>query len=103
MSAPTPVEIRTGAREILSDPARWTVEASARDDEGWSVSPLDKSAVCWCAIGAVSKVSANNDPAFHQAVNALYDVTGRPIWHVNDEDGREAVLDVFNKAIERLS
>jgi hypothetical protein len=42
--------------ELLSDPARWTQNAIARDSSGATVDPESMHAVCWCLDGAVWKV-----------------------------------------------
>lgn len=39
--------------ELLSDPARWTRGAWARDARGIPVNVMDPTAVCWCFVGAI--------------------------------------------------
>lgn len=111
MSAPTPVEILTGAREILSDPARWTVEASARDANGAACDVYSPEATCFCAVGALIKAgyvqyhdgtSALADTYF-QAREVIYRVTSKSLIDVNDYEGREAVLEILDQAIAQAS
>lgn len=51
----TPKEILVCARELLSDPNKWTKKTMARDATGKHVSAKDDSAVCWCMAGAIEK------------------------------------------------
>jgi hypothetical protein len=49
------------ARELVSDPARWTQGTLARDVFGHDISPYDIDAVCYCGIGAVSLKSQQGE------------------------------------------
>ena len=50
----TPVEVLRQARDLwLAHP---TKHEFARDENGDSVEPMDPTAVCWCAYGAMAKV-----------------------------------------------
>ena len=53
-----------GAREVLSDPARWTQHVWARDADGIATSRFGNDAVCWCVSGAIQLVVAGmlSDP-----------------------------------------
>ncbi len=53
----TPLEVLKGARKLLSDPAKWTKQHSARDKLGNPVPSLSPSATCWCVLGACSVVA----------------------------------------------
>lgn len=44
------------ARKLISLPKHWTQETLARDATGTPVSPLDPTACCWCAEGAMHHV-----------------------------------------------
>jgi hypothetical protein len=46
-------EILIAARAKIERPECWTKGKYARDKDGESVTPNSRSAVCWCAIGAV--------------------------------------------------
>lgn len=54
------VDILKTARELLSDPKRWTKGSFARmegkkGETGATVPALSDKAVCWCAEGAIQK------------------------------------------------
>ncbi|WP_298962283.1 hypothetical protein [uncultured Methylobacterium sp.] len=59
--SPGAVAILRTTREILSDPARHTQKAVARDKFGVEVGPTDPRAVCWCFLGGMSKAGAKVD------------------------------------------
>lgn len=54
----TTAEVLREARELISDPKRWTRGVLARDAEGRSTGrgPFVPEAVCFCAFGAIAKV-----------------------------------------------
>jgi hypothetical protein len=112
----TTLEIIKAARELISDPKRWTQGASARDDTGSEHYGSDKVAVCWCATGAVSEVTKGLMFAkYVKAINLLDSVCPsvvdpdpdvpclRPIAHYNDTHVHEEVLAKMDEAIELLS
>lgn len=104
------IEILTGVRDLLSDPERWTQGASARDAKGEPIDLYSEDAVCFCAVGAFYRVSFptqdqfaddENERAYWDArdlVNRFLPNDGSLIG-VNDLDGREAVLNLLDKAI----
>ncbi len=49
----TALEKFKAARELLSDPKRWTRYTSARDIDGEPISALHPKAVCFCFHGAL--------------------------------------------------
>ena len=49
------------AMRVIRTADRWTQGARARDRQGNEVPPRDRSAVQWCSIGAVEKVSRSRD------------------------------------------
>lgn len=56
-------EVRQDAKamlELLSNRDHWTQGVYARDADGHSVDPVDPTAVCWCAVGAVHKVTGSS-------------------------------------------
>ena len=44
------------ARQLISDPRRWTIYYSAEDKDGEPVDFNSDKAVCWCSLGALRKV-----------------------------------------------
>lgn len=118
-------QILKEAKAIIADPSRWTKGAFARDKYGTKVYALAPAATCFCALGAVYKAAdAYGADEYHdlapklfgpdydctyetpqemqKALDALSDNTEDGIVQVNDEDGHEAVLAVFDKAISSL-
>ena len=105
------IEILTGVRDLLSDPERWTQGASARDAKGRIVDVHSEDATCFCAVGAFYRVGFPEGNSYHDEeasrrywkardlVDRLVPGT-KSIIGVNDLDGREAVLDLLDKAIE---
>lgn len=101
------IEILTEVRGLLSEPGRWTQYASARNASGDPVPPRSDEAVCFCAVGAFYKVGypESADPrkgnGYWEARQLVNDnLDGRSIISVNDVDGRQAVLEALDKAIE---
>ena len=54
-------EVLEKAKDLLSDPDKWTQQAYARDADGETVMVHDESAVRWCVLGAVGKVVPDHD------------------------------------------
>lgn len=104
-------EILTETRDLLSDESKWTKGRAAKDVNGESVPVYDERAVCWCLIGGLMKVLADNritnegwDLAYNGArqaiASAIHHSTGSvAIW--NDEDYRKhsEVISALNNAI----
>lgn len=106
----TTLETLKAARELISDPDRWTTKASARDAEGRHVHACDPDAVSWCALGAIVRSVGtrddlhDNDYASNAAIrlsNALTRDDSR-VATVNDEQGHAAILALFDKAIANV-
>lgn len=91
------------ARELISDPKRWTQGAFARNASGCKTGILHADATCWCTAGALLKVSEGFKDEVGQA-NDFLDVAACQISSlglvgVNDELGHSAVLRMFDAAI----
>ena len=56
----TTLQILKAARELLSTPERWTKGWSARDAAGNRLATTDPDAVCWCAGGAVERITGGS-------------------------------------------
>jgi hypothetical protein len=52
--------ILRAARDKIAPPGKWTQGRHARDFEGRGVNAMDKSAVCWCALGAVEATAGGS-------------------------------------------
>jgi predicted aconitase len=99
-------EILVGAREILSDPNRWTREFQARDIEGRCIAWNEPEAVCFCLMGAINRASRDIDPdditPAYDAMNVLDSVIDAAIPTFNDRPTttHEDVLKALDAAIK---
>jgi len=90
------------ARELISDPDRWTKGEMARTMFGASVSANDSKATCWCVMGAIHH-ETKDDPflagSVYQMVRAQ--LQGRSVSEFNDDPNttHEAVMTLLDKAI----
>lgn len=96
-----PSEIIGKARELISDPKRWTTEVYARDSSGESL--MDSSspdAVCWCSLGAIRKVTGQDATAGSLiSVRFLSQAVKRKLpAKYNDSHTHAEVLEMFDKA-----
>lgn len=100
-------EILVGAREILSDPNRWTREFQARDSEGHSIGWRDSRAVCFCLMGAINRAGLDISPTdispAYEAMDELDKVLDNAIPVFNDRTSttHEDILKALDAAIER--
>lgn len=96
------------AYELIKDENRWTQGASGRDQYNRFVGSLDPAAVKWCAAGAVTKCFATiHGDRLNRIAKELFpqyaELDGYDaILRVNDEQGHEAILSVFEKAIVEI-
>lgn len=105
MRAHTPA-ILLAAADLLSKPGGWTQGALARNRKGEWVSESQKSAVCFCAMGALWRAARDEvGPTFSHfdvdpASEALEAVIGDHVADWNDELGRTAdeVVTALRKA-----
>ena len=106
----TKKEILLEARQLLSDPSRWTKGAPARNAQLETVGSTSEAAFCFCAIGAIRRtlwVNPGRDTEERReledvASQALRESIGRPdISRWNDDPARthEEVLAAFDRAI----
>ena|SRR3990167_1311127 len=80
------------ARALLSNSKRWTKGAFAKRTKRsvvW-VSPFSVEATCWCLMGAIRKVTDDNDTANVVAIDALEECLPEIYHHF--------ALSVFNDA-----
>ena len=54
---PTQKDVLVRAKEIISDPARWTTGEYAKDVTGLPTAAIDADAVQWCAIGSLRRAA----------------------------------------------
>lgn len=104
----TTLQILKEARELLSEPKRWTTQAAARDATGNEVSVDSPRAACFCSIGAIERMClADGEEAYCRAERALRDAAkelfgSQSIVNANDRrpEGHAGVLKMFDRAIE---
>jgi hypothetical protein len=99
MSPVKEVDIIKKARELISDPKRWTKGAGARDKHGDPVPITNPGAVCWCVSGALVHVAGFSDG--YDAEKLLLP-GGGGITGFNDTHEHAEVLELMDKAIARL-
>lgn len=88
------------ARELLSDPARWTKDMAARDAGGEECLVDDITAASWCSLGAVLK----QHPDFKTEVTAfalLEEAANHNVALFNDAPSttHADILAAFDRAI----
>ena len=100
----TPLETLNAARQIISDPAKWTQGVQARDEHGEQVPHNDPAAHSFCIMGAVNRVNLpwkNSD-----ALWALSKITRRDfaasVPEFNDTHTHAKILALFDAAIAEL-
>lgn len=101
----TTVEILTAARELLSVPERWTKGSPARTSDGTMTDARSEDAVCWCARGALQRVSDCCDEVYASRA-ILRQATGnygfKDYVYLNDlpKTTHADILSLFDRAIE---
>jgi hypothetical protein len=101
------------ASSLISDPAHWMQRELATAAEGESCDPCDPQAAAFCAYGALIRAACdvvhNSNLATLFARSAASVVLGdresdaEELFTINDGEGREAVLALFDKALETQS
>ena len=91
------------ARDLISDPARWTQRTEARNRYGQPVRPDSPDAVCWCAGGArVKIVPLRSRSEVRRALNhAAWSMGFGSPAVLNDTTDHSTVLAMFDLAIEK--
>lgn len=95
------LEIIKSARELISDPERWSQGWYARDKRGDWTNFNSPTACKWCAMGAIRKM-ANAD--YEGYCVYLFALVGGA-WELddfNDNHTHAEVLALFDKAIAKL-
>jgi hypothetical protein len=111
MSETLVTQIIREARSLIADPDNWTQCELAATAAGESCDPWNPEAVAFCAYGALIKaaygISNDSDTAMQFAQSATAAMFGPggsdpgQIYAINDaEEGREAVLALFDKSLE---
>lgn len=93
------------AKALIATKETWTQGTAARNALGYPVDSLAHAATCWCAMGAVEKVTGEYCGKGQGAYVALLDAPSVFPCHsigvsgVNDDLGFEAVHQLFDAAI----
>lgn len=95
------LEVLTDAHYILSDRARWTQRANARNSEGIYVKPTSSKATQWCLLGCMIALCASQYSLYNRCVMAL-GPSAIDILRINDREGHIEVLRTLERAIRRL-
>jgi hypothetical protein len=98
-------DVLVRAKELISDPARWTKGAMARDADGHPCDERDPDAKCFCAYGAVRRFDTKDLQAISFLHYATREVSGFGCAMFVDEFNdmqsttHAKILQVFDKAI----
>lgn len=101
----TVLSVLTQARDLISSDGKFNIGCYARNDKGHEVDPQDKTAVTFCALGALYKQeTGKNYGDIIDAEDVLRSVAGdKKIRNINDQEGLPAVINLYNLAIENVS
>lgn len=96
-------EVLTAARELISVPERWTQGVHARNISGIAVATKGNLATCWCADGAINRVSGTDFvaecAAYERLDNVCFKLFGEGFIAYNDSHTHEEILALFDVAI----
>jgi hypothetical protein len=104
----TPLETLKAARQLITDPAKWTQGWFALNANGDRTFGASQQAVCWCALGAIDKF---DPPNFFDLPNAqakdkferfCLSKNEQGVSHYNDTHTHAEVLALFDAAIAEL-
>ena len=99
----TPLETLKAARQLITDPAKWTQGSSARTSNGVPISTFADDAVCWCALGAIGRSNIVDEVSNYRAHQAMLKQLGGSVVSVfNDTHTHAEVLGLFDAAIAEL-
>lgn len=91
------------AYELLLDKNRWTTGYYAKNVQNDWVEATDVTAVCWCALGTVLKVTHGHGSAeLLTALERHFGMNAYQISQMNDHDpnAHEKLLEAFKKIAE---
>lgn len=97
-----PSQTLQAARDLISDPKRWTQGWFAKDDQGTDTHSLSPQAACWCSLGALTKAAGSG--YYSRELGYLEKVldakTGQGVSQFNDSHTHAEVVEVFDEAIK---
>jgi hypothetical protein len=100
-------DVIRAALPLIENEETWTGGPwDARSRDGYAADPLNPDAVRWSAHGALEKAALDLTSDRSRAIalearaaRSLKMLSGRPLHDINDEEGREAVVALFKKAL----
>ena len=100
----TPLETLKAARQLITDPAKWTQGAFARDADGNEVTPNNDLATCYCSFGAIQFVTKKRmmTSADRYLDGLCLSKFGIGLDVLNDTHTHAEVLALFDAAIAEL-
>jgi hypothetical protein len=96
------LEIIKGARELISDPERWSQGWYAHDKKGDWADFASDSACRWCAMGAIRKQTNSTDERDCRYLYELLVGDDGSLSLFNDTHTHAEVVALFDAAIARL-
>ena len=95
-------------KSLIEKPESWTKGAYARNEKGERRWSNDEDAVCFCSLGAMSRVTSQiecrTDPQgrdiYYNGVGYLEAAMGECVPTFNDEHSHVEVMAAWDKAIE---
>lgn len=100
-------QVLEAARDLLSDPERWTQGVFARDENGVQVRPKDASACKWCLLGAVAICSNDIGISPPQLLNYLNEMMKHiygddfaNLGDLNDYVSHSVLLEFMDRALQ---
>lgn len=100
------VEALRIAKTRIADPDHWCQRSFARDASGEDVGWYSQYAVKWCAEGALRATVGDAHEVSDLLTAAAREVLGKavsdiaPVPTVNDQLGHDAVMEMYDRAIE---
>ena len=93
------------ARTLIEDEKNWTHHGNARDAIGNICGPLDNEACCWCAVGALYKVTGSMNRRSITLPLDYLDLAARyagylSAQNMNDKGNHALVIHTFEEAIK---
>ena len=99
----TPLETLKAARDLISDPARWTQGEYARDADGEEVKAWSEDAACFCAYGAIQRFTEREDSEVDFYLKkACSEKFQSDVVTINDTHTHAEVIALFDAAIAEL-
>jgi hypothetical protein len=108
MAATIQRQVLRDARQLIADPAHWTMWMLAATDQGRPVAWHDRAARRWCAVGAIHRAAFDLVGDRGQAAAIANDVIAaisahawarRSLPALNDSRGHAAVIALFDGAL----